>query len=110
MKQFKRYIDKDGAGQRVHTTLSVCVETVDFDGVACILHLKGKSVAENEYVKKGQYHTLDIAVGRKFQLSKQCWDSIDLDRLNLALDVCFNMVLHNKIQYFFDKNEGKGAF
>ncbi|VDN37860.1 unnamed protein product [Gongylonema pulchrum] len=141
MKQFKRYIDKDGAGdvtlvcdeaedmwhvynlvrvgdtvrcttirkvtaesstgstssQRVHTTLSVCVETVDFDGVACILHLKGKSVAENEYVKKGQYHTLDIAVGRKFQLSKQCWDSIDLDRLNLALDVCFNMLLHNKI-------------
>lgn len=63
------------------------METVDFDAVACTLHLKGKNVAENEHVKMGQYHTLDIAVGRKFQLWKPHWDSIDLDRLNLALDV-----------------------
>ncbi|VDM47617.1 unnamed protein product [Toxocara canis] len=73
--------------QRVHTTLSVCVETVDFDAAACILHLKGKNVVENEHVKMGQYHTLDLILGKKFQLSKPHWDSVDLDRLNLALDV-----------------------
>ncbi|KAM3722866.1 Protein pelota [Dirofilaria immitis] len=130
MKQFKRNIDKNGAGevtllcdeaedmwhiynlvrigdkvrcttirkvttesntgstssQRVHTVLSISIETVDFDSVACILHLKGRNVAENEHVKMGQYHTLDIDVGKKFQLWKSCWDSIDLDRLDLAID------------------------
>uniref|UniRef100_F1KY77 Protein pelota homolog n=1 Tax=Ascaris suum TaxID=6253 RepID=F1KY77_ASCSU len=75
------------SSQRVHTTLSVCVETVDFDAVACTLHLKGKNVVENEHVKMGQYHTLDLMLGKKFQLSKPYWDSIDLDRLSLALDV-----------------------
>ncbi|MCP9257154.1 Protein pelota [Dirofilaria immitis] len=108
MKQFKRNIDKNGAGevtllcdeaedmwhiynlvrigdkvrcttirkvttesntgstssQRVHTVLSISIETVDFDSVACILHLKGRNVAENEHVKMGQYHTLDIDVGK----------------------------------------------
>ncbi|KAK6102451.1 mRNA surveillance protein pelota [Brugia pahangi] len=130
MKQFKRNIDKDGAGevtiscdeaedmwhvynlvrvgdrvrcttvrkvttesntgstcsQRVHTVLSISIETVDFDPIACILHLKGRNIAENQHVKMGQYHTLDIDVGKKFKLWKPQWDSIDLDRLDLALD------------------------
>uniref|UniRef100_A0A915PJY5 Protein pelota homolog n=1 Tax=Setaria digitata TaxID=48799 RepID=A0A915PJY5_9BILA len=128
MKQFKRNIDKDGAGevtlscdeaedmwhvynlvrigdrvrcttvrkvttesntgstQRVHTTLSISIETIDFDSVACILHLKGRNIAENVHVKMGQYHTLDIDVGKKFQLWKPYWDSIDLNRIDLALD------------------------
>ncbi|VDK88283.1 unnamed protein product [Litomosoides sigmodontis] len=130
MKQFKRNISKDGAGeitiscdeaedmwhvynlvrigdtvrcttvrkvttesstgstssQRVHTALSISIETVDFDPVTCTLHLKGRNVAENEHVKMGQYHTLDIDVGKKFKLWKPYWDSIDLNRLDLALD------------------------
>ncbi|VIO92417.1 Uncharacterized protein BM_BM5411 [Brugia malayi] len=72
--------------QRVHTVLSISIETVDFDPIACILHLKGRNVAENQHVKMGQYHTLDIDVGKKFKLWKPQWDSIDLDRLDLALD------------------------
>uniref|UniRef100_A0A8R1U0K8 Protein pelota homolog n=1 Tax=Onchocerca volvulus TaxID=6282 RepID=A0A8R1U0K8_ONCVO len=130
MKQFKRNIDKNGAGevtllcddaedmwhvynlvrigdevrcttvrkvtmesntgstssQRVHIVLSIAIETVDFDPIACILHLKGRNIAENKHVKMGQYHTLDIDAGKKFQLWKSCWDSIDLDRLDLAID------------------------
>lgn len=76
----------------MHTVLSISIETVDFDPVACILHLKGRNVAENEHVKMGQYHTLDIDVGKKFKLWKPYWDSIDLDRLDLALDVSFRFV------------------
>ncbi|CAG9530133.1 unnamed protein product [Cercopithifilaria johnstoni] len=72
--------------QRVHTVLSISIETIDFDPVACILHLKGRNIAENEHVKMGQYHTLDIDVGKKFKLWKPYWDSIDLGRLDLALD------------------------
>uniref|UniRef100_A0A0N5AI58 Protein pelota homolog n=1 Tax=Syphacia muris TaxID=451379 RepID=A0A0N5AI58_9BILA len=74
------------SSQRVHTVLSICIETVDFDAAGCVLHLKGKNVVENEHVKMGAYHTLDVEIGRKFQLEKRYWDSIDLDRLNMALD------------------------
>lgn len=75
----------------MHTALSISIETVDFDPVTCILHLKGRNVAENEHVKMGQYHTLDIDVGKKFKLWKPYWDSIDLNRLDLALDVGFTI-------------------
>lgn len=68
--------------------MSICIETVDFDAAGGTLHLKGKNVVENEHVKMGAYHTLDVEIGRKFVLVKPFWDSVDLDRLNMALDVC----------------------
>lgn len=76
----------------MHTVLSISIEAVDFDPIACILHLKGRNIAENLHVKMGQYHTLDIDVGKKFNLWKPCWDSIDLNRLDLALDVSFKFL------------------
>ncbi|VDN00186.1 unnamed protein product [Thelazia callipaeda] len=74
------------SSQKVRTVLSVSVEKVDFDPEASILHLKGRNVQENAHVKMGQYHTLDIDVGKKFSLWKPSWDSVDFDRLNLALN------------------------
>ncbi|VDD93799.1 unnamed protein product [Enterobius vermicularis] len=78
------------SSQRVHTILSICIETVDFDAAGGTLHLKGKNVVENEHVKMGAYHTLDVEIGRKFVLVKPFWDSVDLDRLNMALDPAKN--------------------
>lgn len=36
---------------RVRTTLTLCVETVDFDSQACQLRVKGTNIEENQYVK-----------------------------------------------------------
>lgn len=36
---------------RVRTTLTISVESVDFDTQACLLRLKGRNIEENEYVK-----------------------------------------------------------
>uniref|UniRef100_A0A8B9LJU0 Protein pelota homolog n=1 Tax=Astyanax mexicanus TaxID=7994 RepID=A0A8B9LJU0_ASTMX len=36
---------------RVRTTLTVCVETIDFDSQACQLRVKGTNIQENQYVK-----------------------------------------------------------
>lgn len=36
---------------RVRTTLTLCVETVDFDSKACQLRVKGTNIEENQYVK-----------------------------------------------------------
>lgn len=71
---------------KVRTTLTISIESIDYDFDACMLRVKGKNIAENQYVKMGQYHTLDIELNRKFTLSKEEWDTYSLDRLELACD------------------------
>uniref|UniRef100_A0A4D5R9R3 Protein pelota homolog n=1 Tax=Scolopendra viridis TaxID=118503 RepID=A0A4D5R9R3_SCOVI len=71
---------------RIRTTLTIQVENIDFDIQACVLRVKGRNITENQYVKMGAYHTLDLEANRKFSLSKQHWDSVDLDRIDVACD------------------------
>ncbi|KAF6206092.1 hypothetical protein GE061_017317, partial [Apolygus lucorum] len=71
---------------RVRTTLTIRVETIDFDTQACMLRLKGRNIEENQYVKMGAYHTLDLEVNRKFSLSKPEWDSVALERVDMCCD------------------------
>ncbi|XP_036402225.1 protein pelota homolog [Megalops cyprinoides] len=71
---------------RVRTTLTVCVETIDFDSQACQLRVKGTNIQENQYVKMGAYHTIELELNRKFTLAKKVWDSVVLDRIEQACD------------------------
>lgn len=71
---------------RVRTTLTICVEGIDFDTQACVLRLKGRNIEENKYVKMGAYHTLDVEQNRKFTLVKPKWDCISLERVDTACD------------------------
>ncbi|XP_039267567.1 protein pelota homolog [Styela clava] len=71
---------------RVRTTLTITVEALDFDFQACVLRVKGRNIVENQFVKMGAYHTLDLEVNRKFTLAKKCWDSVVLDRIDAACD------------------------
>ncbi|XP_018579916.1 protein pelota [Anoplophora glabripennis] len=74
------------SSNRVRTTLTISVENIDFDTQACMLRLKGRNIEENQYVKMGAYHTLDLELNRKFSLRKQYWDSISLERIDTACD------------------------
>ncbi|KIR67146.1 mRNA surveillance protein pelota [Cryptococcus bacillisporus CA1873] len=48
---------------------------------AC-LQISGKVVEENEFVKMGAYHTLDLEANRDFRLTKENgWDSVALERI-----------------------------
>ncbi|XP_073981649.1 pelota mRNA surveillance and ribosome rescue factor isoform X2 [Rhodnius prolixus] len=71
---------------RVRTTLTIRVENIDFDTQACVLRLKGRNIEENQYVKMGAYHTLDLEINRKFTLTKPEWDSVSLERVDIACD------------------------
>ncbi|XP_028170772.1 protein pelota [Ostrinia furnacalis] len=75
---------------RVRTTLTIRVETIDFDTQACVLRLKGRNIVENQYVKMGAYHTLDLELNRKFTLQKILWDSVALERVDMACDPAQN--------------------
>ena len=52
-----------------------------------MLRLKGRNIEENQYVKMGAYHTIDVEPQRKFTLTKpDGWDSVALDRVDEACD------------------------
>lgn len=74
------------SSSKVRTTLTIKVEAVDFDTQACVLRVRGRNVEENDYVKMGAYHTLDLELQRKFTLQKNEWDSVALERVEMACD------------------------
>jgi len=78
------------SSSRVRTTLTIKVETIDYDTQACMLRLKGRNIVENQYVKMGAYHTIDLELNRKFEIAKPEWDSISLGRVDAACDVTQN--------------------
>ena len=43
--------------------LKIKVERIEFDAEQCSLRLNGRNVEENEFVKMGQYHTIDLEIG-----------------------------------------------
>uniref|UniRef100_A0A0B6ZPW4 Protein pelota homolog n=1 Tax=Arion vulgaris TaxID=1028688 RepID=A0A0B6ZPW4_9EUPU len=71
---------------KVRTTLTIQVGTIDFDTQACVLRVSGRNIKENQYVKMGAYHTLLLEMNRQFALTKQEWDSVAMDRIDTACD------------------------
>ncbi|XP_027111226.1 protein PELOTA 1 [Coffea eugenioides] len=72
--------------ERVKLRLEVKVETMEYDKEGSALRIRGKNVLENEYVKIGAFHTLEIEPHRPFVLRKEVWDSLALEVLHQASD------------------------
>ncbi|KAH6792881.1 Eukaryotic release factor 1 family protein [Perilla frutescens var. hirtella] len=72
--------------ERVKLKLEIKVETVEYDKEGAVLRIRGKNVLENEHVKIGAFHTLEIELNRPFVLRKDFWDSLALDVLHQASD------------------------
>jgi len=56
--------------------LTIRVDNIDFDAQTPVLRLKGVNIVENEFVKLGASHTVELDVNRQFSLAKSGWDSI----------------------------------
>ncbi|XP_024031002.1 protein PELOTA 1 [Morus notabilis] len=73
--------------ERVKLKLEIKVEEVpDYDKVGSVLRIRGKNILENEHVKIGAFHTLELELNRPFVLRKDLWDSLALDVLQQASD------------------------
>ncbi|XP_042514411.1 protein PELOTA 1 isoform X3 [Macadamia integrifolia] len=72
--------------ERVKLKLEIKVGAVDYDKEGSVLRIRGKNILENEYVKIGAFHTLEIELHRPFVLRKDFWDSLALDVLHQASD------------------------
>ena len=56
-------------------------------GTGVTLAISGRVVEENDYVKMGAFHTLDIECHRPLTITKENWDSIHLEQLQESSDV-----------------------
>ncbi|XP_021282274.1 protein PELOTA 1 [Herrania umbratica] len=72
--------------ERITLKLEIKVEVIDYDKEGSILRIRGKNVLENEHVKIGAFHTLELELHRPFVLRKDIWDSLALDVLQQASD------------------------
>lgn len=76
-----------GSTERVRTTLSLQVTEVSFDPESGAVRVAGRNVEENEFVKMGAHHTLDLEAHRSFDLEKSHWDSMHWRRLEEAASI-----------------------
>nr|UST29492.1 pelota [Haliclona caerulea] len=74
------------SSNKIRTTLTIAVQSTEFDTQACVLRVKGRNTEENQFVKMGAYHTIDLELNRKFTLIKEHWDLIALERVDMACD------------------------
>lgn len=72
--------------ERVKLKLEIKVEAVEYDKEGSVLRIRGKNILENEHVKIGAFHTLEIELHRPFVLRKEVWDSLALDVIHQASD------------------------
>lgn len=72
---------------KIQLKLTIEVENIEFDQQSCEIRIKGKNMTENEHVKMGQYHTIELALNRNFTVEKDNWDSIYLQRVDEACDL-----------------------
>ncbi|CAO3651136.1 unnamed protein product [Cunninghamella blakesleeana] len=73
--------------QRIRLTLTISVETMDFDPLVGLLRINGRVTSENPYVKMGSYHTIDLELNHNFTIIKDEWDSLALERVEEACDI-----------------------
>lgn len=75
------------SSQRVHLTLTIHVQNLDFDPQASQLHVSGRITSETPHTKVGAHHTLDLELNRNFTIEKaDGWDSVALEVVRDACD------------------------
>uniref|UniRef100_A0A6B2L5J6 Protein pelota homolog n=1 Tax=Arcella intermedia TaxID=1963864 RepID=A0A6B2L5J6_9EUKA len=72
--------------ERRRVNLTIEVEKVHFDPNDGVLRLSGKNVQENEFVRMGASHTLQLELDKPFTLQKDYWDPISMERVSEACD------------------------
>lgn len=70
--------------QKVKMTLRVQIKSISFEPEAGELRLGGPTLSEQEGVRLGSFHTLELELHRKFGLAKWDWDAVSLERLREA--------------------------
>lgn len=72
--------------ERMRITLTIRITGMQYDSLAAGLRVTGRNERENQHVRVGSFHTIELAPFRAFTIGKECWDSVYLERVNAAVN------------------------
>mmetsp|Transcript_71087 Transcript_71087/g.224785 ORF Transcript_71087/g.224785 Transcript_71087/m.224785 type:complete len:379 (+) Transcript_71087:403-1539(+) len=91
---FRKVQRETGAGgmdsERVKVKLTLMAEAVEYDAEVAQIRVRGQNAVENEHVKLGAYHTLELEPNRAVTLHKELWDELDVQRIKESCDPAAN--------------------
>ena len=72
--------------EKRHVTLTLRATGADYDGDADVVRVAGVNITENDVVKLGAHHTLELAVRSRVTLRKKRWDAAQRAAVDRAAD------------------------
>jgi len=75
-----------GPGKTKRVKIGVKVEMIEFDQETCSVRVRGRNLTENPWIPLGSYHTLELAKDRQFEIEKEEWDAMHIERIETAAD------------------------
>eukprot|EP01071_Lankesteria_metandrocarpae_P000708 Lankesteria_metandrocarpae@DN1097_c0_g1_i2.p1 len=66
---------------KIKMFLCITAQKIEFDADAAEIRVSGRSSYSDQYIKTGQYHTLQLGVGREVVIIKRNWDVLHRNRL-----------------------------
>lgn len=81
--QTTRKVSLDGGKtqQKKFLWLEIKVVSVETDLDVGVMYVKGKTCTENEFVRIGSHHTIDITIGNEFQIYKSEWKNAQITKI-----------------------------
>lgn len=74
------------SSERVRMTICIEVKSFEYDSTVIMMRVTGRVATENKYVRVGAFHTLELQPHRAFSIEKEHWDSMHMERLQLAIN------------------------
>ncbi|CAN4118875.1 unnamed protein product [Withania somnifera] len=62
------------SNSRVKLELEIRITSLEYDKNCPVLRVRGKTIASNEHVKSGVFHTLELQTTKEFNLMKKIWN------------------------------------
>ena len=63
------------ASEKRRVTLSLRAISSEYDGIADVVRVSGVNVSENEWVKMGAHHTVEVGLRTKVSVTKARWET-----------------------------------
>jgi len=73
------------SSSRKRFKLTIAVQKVEFDPQGLQLRISGTVESEHDQIRSGSYHTATLELHQSYQIEKECWDQIFLDRIDEAI-------------------------
>mmetsp|Transcript_34711 Transcript_34711/g.83997 ORF Transcript_34711/g.83997 Transcript_34711/m.83997 type:complete len:414 (-) Transcript_34711:227-1468(-) len=70
--------------EKVKILVTIEVSAIDFDTKSSEIRISGRNCEQNRYIQLGAHHTIELALQRKFTIIKENWDTMHLERIEMA--------------------------